>query len=349
MKKSSNITQAQIARILNLSTVTVSKALRDHPDISADTKERVKQLAAELDYKPDLIARALSSRKSNIIGAVMPEIDHTFFASVMKGIQRGAQENQYQIILTVSDEDEQKELENLQTLISMRIDGILISISRNTHRYDIFESIKNKGIPLVFFDRPLAGSGFSSVIVDDQLGAYNAVTYAIGQGYRSIMHFAGPPQLSIAESRKKGYLDAMKKSGLSYDDNWIIPCGSYEEDGYREFKTLIRTGRIPEVVFTFNDPVAIGIYDAAKENGFKIPEDIGVIGFSDNIISRYLSPPLTTVRQFAEEIGINAVSLLLDQIRTGIPPSPRQIVIPTKLSVRESCVKQENRTNHTAH
>ncbi|MBN2103904.1 LacI family DNA-binding transcriptional regulator [bacterium] len=340
MKKSSNITQTQIARILNLSTVTVSKALRDHPDISVDTKVRVKKLAEKLNYRPDLIARALSSRKSNIIGAVMPEIDHTFFASVMKGIQAEAQDNQYQIILTVSDEDSQKELENLQTLISMRIDGILISISRNTHRYEIFNIIKSKGIPLVFFDRPIAGSDFSSVVVDDRKGAFNAVEYAISQGYRKIMHFAGPSRISIAEERKRGYLDALEANGLLYKDEWIVPCGSHEEDGYREFKTLVQNGRVPEAIFTFNDPVAIGIYDSAKESGLRIPEDIGVIGFADNIISQYLSPPLTTVRQPAVEIGRRAMSVLLDQIQNGLNFSTGQIVIPTHLVIRQSCLKR---------
>ena len=339
MKKASNITQTQIARRLNLSTVTVSKALRDHPDISADTKARVKKLAEELNYRPDLIARALSSRKSNIIGAVMPEIDHTFFASVMKGIQDIAQDHQYQIILMVSDEDGQKERESLQTLISMRVDGLLISISRSTHRYDIFDLIKSKEIPLVFFDRPVIDSGFSSVVVDDRRGAFNAVEFAIGQGYREIVHFAGPPNLFIAEERKGGYQDAMEKNGISYKDDWIIQCGCYEEDGYREFMKLVRSNRLPEVVFTFNDPVAIGIYDAAKETGLRIPEDIGVIGFSDNIISRYLSPPLTTVFQPAIEIGKSAMSQLLDQIQNELPSSPRQIIIPTQLIIRESCRK----------
>jgi len=346
VKKSSNITQTQIAHILNLSTVTVSKALRDHPDISAETKARVQKLAEELNYRPDLIARALSSRKSNIVGAVMPEIDHTFFASVMKGIQDVAQDHQYQIILMVSDEDDQKERESLQTLISMRVDGLLISISRSMYRYDILDMIKSKEIPLVFFDRALVGSSFSSVVVDDRRGAFAAVQYAIGQGFRKIMHFTGPPKLSIAEERKRGYLEAMVKSGISYKDEWIVPCGCYEEDGYREFKALIQTGRIPEAVFTFNDPVAIGIYDAAKESGLRIPEDIGVIGFSDNIISRYLSPPLTTVMQPAIEIGKSAMSLLLNQIQNGLPRSPEQIVIPTQLVVRKSCLKHGSIHNH---
>ncbi|MBN1781147.1 LacI family DNA-binding transcriptional regulator [bacterium] len=338
-KKSANVTQAEIARQLNLSTVTVSKALRDHPDISAETTAQVKKVAEQLDYRPDLIARALSSRRSHIIGAVMPEIDHTFFASVMKGIQDVAQDHRYQIILTVSNEDEKQELESIQTLISMRIDGILISISSTTTRYDIFDTIKSKGIPLVFFDRHIMGSGFSSVIVDDRQGAFNAVEYAIGQGYREIMHFSGPPLITIADERKKGFLDAVKQYGLPFEDAWIVPCGCYEADGYREFMTLVRTGRLPEAVFTFNDPVAIGIYDAARESGLRIPGDIGVIGFSDNIISRYLSPPLTTVEQPAVEIGKSAVSLLLEEIQKGQPSIPRQVVVPTRLVIRDSCRK----------
>jgi LacI family transcriptional regulator len=339
MRKPSNVTQAQIAEKLNLSTVTVSKALRNHSDISSETIQRVKQLADSLGYTPDLIARALSSRRSSIIGVVLPEIDHTFFSTVMKGIYSAAQENHFQIVLTVSQEDDQKEIENLQTLIAMRVAGILISISQKTIKTDIFELIKRKRIPMVFFDRYIPDTHFSRVVVDDRKGATQAVEYLIQLGYRRIAHLAGPPNISIAGERCAGYVDVLNAYGIPLKNEWIVPCGFSQEDGYRGFKQIIGTGDLPEAVFTANDPLAVGVYDAAKESGLRIPQDIGVIGFSDNIISRYLSPSLTTVRQPAVTIGETAVHLLLDEIQRPEQRRPEQIEIPTQLVIRESCLR----------
>jgi LacI family transcriptional regulator len=338
MRKSSNVTQAQIAEKLNLSTVTVSKALRNHTDISTETIQRVKQLADAMGYTPDLIARALSSRSSSIIGVVVPEIDHTFFSTVMKGIYSLAQQNHYQIVLTVSQEDDQREIANLQTLLAMRVDGILISISQKTKDTMIFDLIKRKRIPLVFFDRCLPDPYFSRVVVDDRRGAARAMEYVLNQGYRRIAHLSGPPNISIAEERCAGYVDALNANGIPVKKEWIVPCGFSQEDGYKGFRRLIDTSDLPEAVFTANDPLAIGVYDAAKEIGMRIPEDIGVIGFSDNVISRYLSPPLTTVRQPAEEIGETAVHLLLEEIQRPEKREAKQIEIPTQLMIRESCL-----------
>jgi LacI family transcriptional regulator len=345
MRKPSNVTQAQIARKLNLSTVTVSKALRNHSDISPETVQRVKKLALAMGYTPDLIARALSSRRSSIIGVVVPEIDHTFFSTVMKGIFSVAQEKHFQIVLTVSQEDDRREIDNLQTLLSMRVDGILISISEKTKDAEIFELIKRKRVPMVFFDRCLPDPYFSRVVVDDRRGAARAMDYVISQGYRRIAHLSGPPNISIAKERRAGYLDALRSNGIPVRDEWIISCGFAQEDGYRGFRRLLDTGDPPEAVFTANDPLAIGVYDAAKEIGMRIPQDIGVIGFSDNIISRYLSPSLTTVRQPAVEIGETAVNLLLDEIQRPDQRRARQIEIPTQLMIRESCMTGRGKSN----
>ncbi len=339
MRKSSNVTQAQIAKMLNLSTVTVSKALRDHPDISPETIKKIKQLANKLGYTPDLIARALSSRRSNIIGVVVPEIDHTFFSAVVNGISSVAKEFEYQIVLTVSQEDEKRELENLKTLIAMRVDGILISISQTTQNFEIFHTIKKRKIPLVFFDRNVPELGFSAVVVDDRGGAKQAVEYAIGQGYTKIAHFAGPQHLLIARERCAGYCDALKANGIEINPDWIVPCDLSEEGGYQGFKKLLQHPPLPEVIFGANDPIALGVYDAAKEAGLRIPEDLGVIGFSDNIISRYLSPPMTTVLQPAVEIGKTACRLLLEEIQSTEPCSTQLKVVPTQLIIRGSCLK----------
>ncbi|MBN1894909.1 LacI family DNA-binding transcriptional regulator [bacterium] len=341
MRKSSQVTQSKIAKLLGISTVTVSKALRNHPDISPETIQRVKRLANELGYTPDLIARALSSRRSNIIGVVLPEIDHTFFAGVMKGIYSVAEENHYQIVLTVSREDDQREVENLQTLAAMRVDGILISISQKTQDVQIFRKIRERKIPVVFFDRIPDDNGFSSVVVNDREAAFQAVQYALDQGFTRIVHLGGLQHISIARDRAAGYWDALHAAGMKENDGCVIPCGFSEEDGYLAFKQMMQTQPRADAVFTVNDPVAIGVYDAAKETGLRIPEDIGVIGFSDNIISRYLSPPLTTISQPAQEIGRRSVLLLLEALQRPDRQSPRQEVVPARLIVRESCLSKK--------
>ncbi|RQV99494.1 LacI family transcriptional regulator [bacterium] len=342
MKKKSNVTQTQIAKALNISVVTVSKALRNYPDISFETTQRVQKLADELGYTPDLIARALSSKRSNIIGVVVPEIDHSFFAAVMEGIYAVAKENNFQIILTVSQEDDQREVENLQTLLAMRVDGILVSVSQKTTDYSIFHLIEKKKIPLVFFDRTIPDKRFSQVVVDDRLGAYHAVEYAISQGYHRIAHLTGPLNISIASERYLGYREALEKNKIEVKEEWIIQCGFSEDNGYRGFKKLVDNNKsdLPEVIFAVNDPVAIGIYDAAEELNLDIPQDIGVIGFSNNRISKYLSPPLTTVMQPAHDIGRNAVQLLIQEIQNPMKYTPRQIIVQTQLVVRESCLKK---------
>lgn len=339
MRKTSNITQAQIAKMLHLSPVTVSKALRNHPDISPETIKKVKQLADELGYTPDLIARALSSRRSNIIGVVVPEINHTFFSAVVNGISAVAKEFEYQIVLTLSEEDEKREIENLKTLIAMRVDGILISVAQSTQSFEIFHAIKKQKIPLVFFDRHVPELGFSAVVVDDREGARRAVEYAIGQGFTRIAHFAGPQHLSITRERCGGYCDALKANGIEINPNWVIVCELSEEGGYQGFKKLLEHGDLPEVIFAANDPIALGVYDAVKDAGLRVPEDIGVIGYSDNIISRYLSPPLTTVLQPAVEIGKTACHLLLEEIRNPEPHPPQLKIVPTQLVIRSSCIK----------
>jgi LacI family transcriptional regulator len=336
MRKSSNITQAQIAKMLNISTVTVSKALRNHPDISSETIHRVKKLADEIGYTPDLIARALSSRRSNIIGVVVPEIDHTFFSAVTKGIYSASKDQQFQVLLTVSHEDEQRELENLHTLIAMRVDGVLISISENTQNYNVFKMIQRKGIPLVFFDRYIADPDFTRVIVDDRKGAKDAVAHLASKGRRTIAHLGGTPQVSVSIERLAGYKEGLEAAGIPFDENWVMPCGFSEEEGYKGFMALVKGAGKPDAVFAVNDPVAIGVYDAARELGFRIPQDLGVVGFSDLTMAKYMSPPLTSVHQPALDLGKQAVAALLEAIQKPDSYIPREIVMPTKLVERES-------------
>ncbi len=197
------ITLKDIAEDLNISKVSVSKALRDHPDIGAETKRLVRETAERLGYVPNYIARNLSSRQSKTIGLVVPKIAHHFFASAIETIYHTAFDNKYEIIMTVSQEKVENELIHLQTLLSMRVDGLLISVTEQTKDKSIFETVKKRGIPLVFFDRVIEGLGFSTITADDEQGTYDAITEVINSGYTKFAHLAGYSYTNIGKNRLK--------------------------------------------------------------------------------------------------------------------------------------------------
>lgn len=337
MNSLSRIRLIDIANALDVSKVTVSKALRDHPDISQEMTQRVKEMAEQMGYRPNVMARVLSSRESRLIGVVLPEITLTFFAAVMDGIYMAAAKYGYEIILTVSREDPQEEVTNIRHLMGMHVDGILAAPSHQTIDTAIYEEVKQQRLPFVFFDRYLESPEFSKVTVDDRRGAKEIVAYAIGKGYTSFGHLAGYNHRSIFRDRQAGFFDALSDSGLVSKPEWVIECGVSEEDGYRGFKEMLKSGSLPDVIFAVTDPVAFGVYAGAKEVGMRIPEDVAVLGFSDIKYGKFLSPPLTTVRQDAERLGCEAFRLLLEEISNPKKSGTEHVIIPTRLVIRESC------------
>jgi len=335
MAKKHRLTLQDIADELHLSKVTISKALRDHPDISLETKQAVEATAQRLGYLPNFMARNLSARQSNTIGVVVPKIAHNFFATVIEAIYETAYENKYEIILTVSQENPENEIKHLQTLLSMRVDGLLISVSEHTKDRSIYETVKQLNVPLVFFDRSLSGLGFSSVCTDDELGARQATEYLISRGYSKIAHCAGYSHTNIGKGRRDGFTKTLAAHDLSARDEWIVEGGFSEEDGYNGFKNLIKSPVLPEAIFSVTYPVALGIYAAASEHGIKIPGDIDIVCFGASSYQRFFSPSITFVRQPAEELGRRALELLVDEIRNPESLRPQLITLPTELVLSE--------------
>lgn len=339
-KKNSTMTQAtikDIAQKLGLSPSTVSRGLHDHPGISAKTKEQVRALAASLDYYPDSIAQSLQKRQTKTIGVIVPEIKHDFFASAISGIEELAYKAGYAIIVCQSNETFEREVINTRTLVSKRVDGLLISISQTTENGEHFKALQRRGVPIVFFDRVCEDVDCSKVVVDDHDGAFRAVEYLIDSGYKTIAHLAGPKNISVTRNRLQGYLDALKSKGIAIDENLIVHGGMNEEDGVFGFQKLLSLGKKPDAIFAVNDPVAIGVMIFAKEHSLKIPQDVAVVGFSNNQISSLIEPALTTVDQPSHEMGKMAVKLLLEQIssdKNGF--SPKTEVLKTKLIIRFS-------------
>lgn len=334
--KKRQVTIKDIAKKLNISPSTVSRALHDHPDISTQTKEVINSLAEELDYQPDSIAQSLKKRRTNLIGVIVPEIKHNFFSAAISGIEEVAYRAGYAIIVSQSNESYDRECVNVRALISNRVAGLLISISQTTEISDHFKLLERQGIPFVFFDRVCEDIEASKVVVDDFHGAFKAVEHLINSGYKRIAHLAGPTHLSISQQRYNGYLSALNKYKIQYNENYVVHGGLNEEDGIKGFQKLLKLDQLPDALFAVNDPVAIGAFEKIKEHGLKIPGDIALVGFSNNPITRLVEPSLTTVSQPAYKVGKVAAELLIEQIKSGENFIPRKEVLKTELIIRNS-------------
>jgi len=328
-------TIVDIARRLQISPSTVSRALSDHPDIKEETKGLVRQVAKELRYTPNPIAQSLKSSRTTTIGVIVPEIKHDFFSSAISGIEEVAYQSGYTIILCQSNESFEREVVNTNVLMHHRVAGVVVSISQNTKSGEHFQDLLRRKIPLVFFDRVCEDVVASKVVIDDYKSAFDAVTYLIGRGYRKIAHFAGPRELDICKKRLNGYVEALKNAGHLVHEELIRYGGLHEQDGYESLDGMLKRNDLPDAIFCVNDPVAIGAFQRINEAGLKIPADIALIGFSNNIITTLINPQMTTVDQPSFEMGKRAATLLIDAIEKKVN-EPVTVVLDTKLIVRGS-------------
>lgn len=335
-----NIRQSDIARELNISRVTVSKALRDHPDISQAMKKKIGETASRMGYVPNLIARQLNSRRTFTLGIVVPDLENGFFSYIVDSMIDYATEKNYYIILTVSREKEKTERQNIKNLIGMRVDGMLVCLSQETTGKHIFNVVKKMKIPLVFFDRAPESLKFSRVVFNDKAGALNSVNRIISEGYSRIANFAGYSNTSIGKHRASGYIKALEKNNIKVRKEWIIEGGFELKDGYESFKKLVTTGELPEIIFAVNDRVALGAYRAAKEEGLRIPEDIGIFGFGFSEITDFFNPRLTVINQDPRKMGIEAVRLLIHEIDKEVVKKHTEVLIDEEFLWKESVVRK---------
>ncbi|MBN2367031.1 MAG: LacI family DNA-binding transcriptional regulator [Calditrichaeota bacterium] len=338
--KPAQSTLDDIARKLNVTKVTVSKALRDHPDISLETKEKVKTVARELGYTPNFIARSLSLRRSGTIGVVVPKIAHHFFSTAVETIYDSALQNSYEVILMLSQENAQREALHIQTLLSMRVDGLLISLSKETKDLSLLEAVKKSGLPTVLFDRVVEKPEFSTVTTDDEEGAFSIIEHAIHCGYRKIAHLAGYSHTSIGRLRRSGFEKAMMKHDIPMHPEWIIEGGFAEEDGYHAFMNIYHSKNLPEIIFAVTYPVALGIFSAAREKKIAIPEDLDVICIGGSNYNKYICPTITCIDQPVQEIGKQAISILLDNVMNPGQNRIQKIKIPGRLFLGDTCRKK---------
>lgn len=332
-----HITIKDIATRLGISVSTVSRALNDHPDINEETKKSVYDVANKLHYSPNIFAKSLKTKRNHQIGVIVPDIRYAFFSSAISGIEEVAYNSGYTISVAQSNEEMQREIMNTNAFISNRVSGLIISISQTTTCPDHFNNLREKDIPFVFFDRALGAINAHKVTIDDFQSAYNAVNYLIKKGYKNIAHFAGPLKLEVYQKRKQGYLQALVDNGLEVKEDLIIEGPLHEEFGYEGVSSFNEKGIMPDAIFSVSDNVAIGAFQKIKEIGKKIPEDIALVGFSNNPVTSLIDPPLTTVEQYANKMGKIAAQMLLDIIEGRIDSNlPESHILETQIIERRS-------------
>lgn len=314
--KNRAITIKDIAQELSIAPSTVSRALKDHKNISEETKRKVKDLAEKWNYQPNIMATGLKSNRSNVIGVVIPEIIHYFFSTVLSGIEDTAHNAGYRVIFTQSSENYEREVQNVKTLLANRIDGLLISISKRTNDFAHIKAVKDAGVPIVLFDRITKEIEADYVVVNDFFAAKNAVKHLIKTGCKNIAFFGALSSLLITQYRKNGYKDALREHKIKINEDLIFEADSYE-DAYSTVFRILSNDKPLDAVFAVNDSTAIGALTALKEFGKRVPEDVSIIGFTDSMISRVCEPSLTTIAQDGYKIGQEATKALLARIKVG--------------------------------
>ena len=333
------ITLKKIAKEFDVSISTVSKALKNSPEISVDLKEKINAFAKLYNYKPNSLAVRLQNQQTKMIGVVVPEIVHHFFSTVIQGIEEVTNKLGYNVMICLSNESFDKEVMNIEMFTNGSVDGLIVSMSKETQRlndYRHFNNLIEDDFPLVMFDRINESFKCDKVIIDDVGGAMNATKHLIEIGCKRIALITTPSHVTVGALRREGYEKAMKNSGFEIDDELILEIDE-KENVYNQVKRLFEIeGDIPDGIFAVNEVYAVSAMNAAREGGLKIPEDVSVIGFTDGPISKLSLPPLTTVVQHGFTMGQQAAEMLIKRIESKGDFEPQKIVLSTNLKIRKS-------------
>ena len=332
-------TLKQIAKELDVSVSTVSKALNDSPEISEQTKTRIKEYAKLKNYKPNVIGLNLKNRKTKTIGVIIPNILDSFFAKVFSGIEKVADAKGYNVIMCISNESLEKEVRIIDMLSNGTIDGFILSISEEAQKlkeYNHLKDVINEGTPIVMFDRIVDEVACDKVIVDDFDSALNATQHLINTGCKNIALFSSVDNLSVGKLRAEGYLQALKNNNITINSNLIIRTDS-ESDLKNKIETVFDTNKI-DGIFAVVENDSVAALRISQKKGYKVPEEVSIIGFADGILaSRRLSPSLSTLSQYGVEIGEAAAKLMIDRLESKEENLPYEtVIIKTELRERES-------------
>lgn len=312
--KNTEPTIHDIAHELEISASTVSRALNNNPRISLKTKEKIKAVADRLGYRPNTLASNLRNKKSNTIGIVVPLINRHFFSSVISGVEDIAFKAGYNVVISQSNDLAAKEISIVQSMFSNRVDGLIISIAMQTSNFDHLKLFRKKQIPLVFFDRAVPEIDTDKIVVDDFDGAFRVTKHLIDQGYKRIAHLAGPQNLTTYFDRKNGYIEALRKNNIAFDESLVNVSTLTSEDGVPAIEKLMALPNPPDAIFCGNDTTALSVMIYLRDKGIRIPEDFGIVGFSNEPFSKVVSPAISTILQPGFAMGQKAAELIISKI-----------------------------------
>jgi LacI family transcriptional regulator len=336
VKGSGEVTIYDVAKALNISPSTVSRALKDHPHIKKETKKRIREVSAEMGYRKNKFASNLRLKHTNTIGVVVPKLNSYFMAAVLAGIEKITSENGYGLIISQSQESWRKEISCVSTLFNSRVDGILVSLAFDTKNMDHFKILLNKDIPIVFFDRVAECHGCISIVIDNYKAGYEATAHLIEQGCKRIFHLGGNMLRNVYSERLRGYKQALADHNIEFNPELVEINDMSNQAGIETARKILRMKHRPDGIFTSNDTTAVAIIVELEKAGVKIPEEIAVAGFNNEPVSQFIQPNLTTIDYPAREIGEIAASSLINKLKNSQTPNVSTIVLKHKLIARKS-------------
>jgi LacI family transcriptional regulator len=337
MSKEREVTIYDIADKLNISIATVSRALKDDPVVNKKTKKKIFDLAEELGYRSNHFARNLRNQRTETIGVIVPRLNSYFMSTVIAGIENVANTEGYNLIISQSSESEQKEQASVKTMFNNRVDGLLVSLSYDTNDLSHFDKFFRKKAPVIFFDRAEENENFTNVLIDNKRASYEATMHLIEQGCKKLVHVTASPKRNVYMDRLNGYKQALAENNIKFKDEYLIIGDLSLEAGSDAAQSILKMNPLPDGVLVANDNCAVGCILSLKEAGIRIPEDIAIVGFNNDPVSKVIEPNLTTINYPGYEMGEVAARNLINHLNgTHLIHSTNTIVLKSELIIRAS-------------
>ncbi len=340
MNDKKEVTIYDIAKALNISAATVSRGLKDHPAIKKETKRKIADMAKQMGYQHNIFASSLRMKKTHTIGVVVPFLNSYFTASVIAGIEKVANLEGYNLIISQSLESTPKETASVKTMFNSRVDGLLVSLAGDTQSIDHLDFILQKEIPLIFFDRVFEDPNCTSIMINNFQAGYDATRHLLAQGCRRIVHIGGNLESNVYADRHKGYEKALRDHQINYDPELVIIDIRGGQLGIKAAQQILDMELLPDGIFTSSDTSAVACMSELRRAGIRIPQDIAMVGFNDDLISRLIEPLLTTVHYPGFEMGEAAARTLIHRLNQPSEVSPDNIVLQHELVIRESSLRK---------
>ena len=339
MNTNRKVTIHDIAKELNITAATVSRALNDTGRISENTRKRIKETASKFNYRPNSLASSLRSGKSGSIGVIVPTIDRAFFSSVVRGLEEIAKEKGYKVIIAQSNDDFETEVDIIDTMVNAQVEGIFVSMSKSTSDFSHYKKIIESKIKLIQFDRIMSTFPSNQVVLDDFRGAYIAIEHLIAQGCKRIVHLTGHHDINIYQERLRGYQKALMNNGFPIDEGLILRSNMQLEDGRESVRSLLKNKIQFDGLFSSSDYAAMGAIQVLKEKGIAIPNKVAVVGFMDEPFTEFSEPQLSSVKQFPIDMGKVAAELFLKELDATDNGAFSKKIIQPELKVRSSSLR----------